>query len=54
MITSYFNVDVGELSPEVATEIKALREVVDNANKSVQKRSDELLSSVINKAVGFG
>lgn len=54
LITSYFNVDVDELSSEVATEIKALREVVDNANKSVQKRSDELLSFVINKAVGFG
>ena len=27
---------------------------MDNANKSVQKRSDELLSFVINKAVGFG
>ena len=54
LITSYFSVNVDELSSEVATEIKALREVVDNANKTVQKQSDELLSSVVNKAVGFG
>ena len=54
LITSYFSVDVDELSSEVATEIKTLREVVDIANKTVQKRSDELLSSVVNKAVGFG
>lgn len=54
LISSYFSVNVDELSSEISSEIKTLREVVDNANKTVQKRSDELLSSVVNKAVGFG
>lgn len=54
LISSYFSVNVDELSSEVSTEIKALREVVGKANEDVQKRSDELLSSIVNKAVGFG
>lgn len=54
LISSYFSVNVDELSSEVAAEIKDLRAVVNKANEDVQKRSDELLSYVVNKAVGFG
>lgn len=43
LITSYFSVNIDELTSDIATEIKMLRKVVDDANKTVQKRSDELL-----------
>ena len=54
LITNYFSVNVDELNSDVATEIKNLRKIVEEANKTVQKHSNELLSSVVNKAVGFG
>ena len=54
LISSYFSVNIDELSSEISTEIKTLREVVDNANKTVQERSDKILSYVVDSAVGFG
>ena len=54
LITNYFSVNVDELASDVSAEIKTLRKVVEDANKTVQRRSDELLSSVVNKAIGFG
>jgi predicted ATP-dependent endonuclease of OLD family len=43
-----------DLDLDVAEEIKRLRQIVENANKNVQKQSDEILSSVVNNAIGFG
>lgn len=54
LITSYFNANIDEIDSAVSTEIKILRKVVEDANKNIQKQSDALLSSVVNKAVGFG
>lgn len=54
LITSFFDVGEEELDPAVADEVKKLRKLVEAANKNVQKDSDEILSSVVNNAVGFG
>lgn len=54
LISNYFNMNEEELDPSVAAEILELRSVVESANKHVQKRSDEILSSVVNSSIGFG
>jgi putative ATP-dependent endonuclease of OLD family len=54
LITGYFNVEEDDLDPDVKKEIKELKKVVEDANKNVQKQSDDLLSKVVQKAVGFG
>ncbi|NBK99662.1 MAG: ATP-dependent endonuclease, partial [Erysipelotrichia bacterium] len=51
---NYFDISEDELDATVAGEVKKLREIVGKANKDVQKRSDNLLSAIISKAVGFG
>ena len=43
-----------ELDPSVAEEIKELRRIVEDANKGVQRKSDELLGTVVSNAIGFG
>lgn len=54
LITNFFNVNEDDLDPTVAKEICELRRIVEEANKNVQKQSDTLLSSVVQKAIGFG
>lgn len=54
LISSFFDVNEEELDHKVATEIIKLRQIVENANKDVQKRSNEILSSVVSNAIGFG
>ncbi|MCM1438012.1 MAG: AAA family ATPase [Roseburia sp.] len=54
VIASLFTTKEEDLSPDVVEEVKKLRKVVEDANKDVQKNSDVLLSSIINKAIGFG
>lgn len=54
LITSFFDMKEEDLDPKVSTEVKELRKIVEAANKEVQKRSDSLLSSVVNNAIGFG
>ena len=54
LITGYFNVEEDDLDPDVKKEIKELKKVVEDANKNVQKQSDDLLSKAVQKAVGFG
>ena len=54
LITSFFNTNEDDLDPEVAEEIKRLRDIVYDANKKVQKQSDEILSAVVDNAIGFG
>lgn len=43
-----------DLDSNIATKIKELREIVDDANKTIQKQSDEILSAVVNSSIGFG
>lgn len=54
LISSYFSVDVDNLDPKVVDEVKELRKTVEEANLKIQRQSNELLGSIVNKAVGFG
>lgn len=54
LITEFFDSSASELGPEVARMMKDLHDVVGSANKEVQGKSDEVLSSLVNEAVGFG
>lgn len=54
LITKYFDVDINTLDPKVAKDVQALRSTVNEANLAVQERSDKILSSLVNDAIGFG
>ena len=54
LISSYFSVDIENLDPEVVEEVKELRKTVEKANVDIQRKSNELLGNIVNKAVGFG
>jgi len=54
LITSFFDMSEDDLDPRVSEEVKTLRKIVEDANKDVQKRSDAILSSVVNSSIGFG
>lgn len=54
LISDFFDTNEDELDPSVAETVIKLRDIVKNANKSVQKQSDDLLSTLISNAVGFG
>ena len=54
LISSYFSVDIENLDPKVVDEVKELRKTVEEANVKIQRQSNELLGSIVNKAVGFG
>ena len=54
LISDFFDMSEEELDSAVAEEIKNLRKIVETANKDIQKKSDEILSSVVNTSIGFG
>lgn len=54
IITGLFAAKEEDLDPNVVEEVKNLRKIVEDANKDVQKNSDILLASIINKSIGFG
>lgn len=54
LISSYFSVDIENLDPKVAEEVKILRKTVEDANVTLQRQSNELLGTIVNRAVGFG
>lgn len=54
LISSYFDVDEADLDPSVSKEVINLRRIIENANREIQKQSDEILSSIVNSSVGFG
>lgn len=54
LISSFFDTSEADLDADVADEIKRLRTIVGNANRDVQKQSDEILSAVVNNSIGFG
>lgn len=54
LISSYFSVDIKNLDPKIAADVLKLRETVEEANKSIQRESSNLLSSIVGKAIGFG
>lgn len=54
VINNFFKVDIKTLDPEVAINIQKLRETVEKANKEVQRKTNDILSNLINKTIGFG
>lgn len=54
LISDFFNPSDDELDPVIIEKVKELRQVIEYANKSVQHKSDEILSDIVNKAIGFG
>ena len=43
-----------ELDPSITKKVKELRSIVENANESVQQKSNEILSILVSSSVGFG
>ena len=54
LISEFFDVSEKELDPSIATKVKELRAIVEYASKSVQLQSDEILSTLVSNAIGFG
>ena len=52
--TSFFDMREEDLDPNISTKIKELRTLIGEANKNIQKQSDEILSAVVNNSIGFG
>lgn len=54
LISNFFDVNEEDLDPSVAAEVINLRQIIEEANKSLQKQSNEILSSIVSSAIGFG
>ena len=54
LISSFFDMHEDDLDPSVSEKIIELRDIVNGANKDVQKHSDEILSYIVNSSIGFG
>ncbi len=54
LISEFFDISEEELDPTIADKVKELRVVVEDASKSVQQQSDEILSALVSSAIGFG
>lgn len=54
LISSYFSMDTENIDPKISLEVEKLRTTVEEANKEMQRKSSALLSSIVNKAIGFG
>ena len=54
LISSYFDISENELDSKIAEEVISLRKMIETANQEVQKKSNTLLSKVVNDAIGFG
>lgn len=54
LITSYFKLETGFLDSKLQSKIEELLQKIDNANKRVQKESENILGELIEKSIGFG
>lgn len=54
LITSYFKLETSCLDPKLQSKIEELLQTIDNANKKVQKKSENILGELIEKSIGFG
>ena len=54
LITTFFEVKEDELDPKVSEQVVKLRQIISEANKDVQRQSDSLLSSIVNKDIKDG
>lgn len=54
LISDFFEADEEEFSDDINAKIYELRNVVSSANKTIQEKSDSILSKLIDNTVGFG
>ena len=54
IIYNYFNSDKENIDPQIKSTIEELRNLVENANKDIQQKTNSLLTNLINKTIGFG
>ncbi len=54
LISDFFDLGEDELDSSVVEKVKELRTIVADANKNVQKQSDDILSTLVSNSVGFG
>lgn len=54
LISGYFSKDIEDIDPKISMEVERLRSTVETANKEIQRESSAILSSIVDKAVGFG
>lgn len=54
LITSYFKLETSFLDPKLQSKIEELLQIIDKANKKVQKESENILGELIEKSIGFG
>ena len=54
LISSFFELNVENFSPDIVDGVKRLRQIVSDANEDVQKNSNKILSFIVNNSIGFG
>jgi len=54
LISDFFDMSEDELDPSVVEKVKELRTIVEDANKTVQHKSNSILSELVSSSVGFG
>lgn len=54
LISEFFEMNEEELDPKIAETVKELRNIVEEANKKLQRDSDRILSTLVSDSVGFG
>lgn len=54
LINSYFSMDIEKIDPEIKKEVLNLRNAIDAANMQIQRESSALLSTIVEKSIGFG
>lgn len=54
LINDFFTMNEDDLDPNVSNKVKELKKAIADANKKVQQSTDNILSELVSKAVGFG
>lgn len=54
LISNFFNITDDALDPGVSIKINELKSVINNVTQEVQRKSDAILSTVVQNSVGFG
>lgn len=54
LISEYFETNEDELDPRIVEQVILLRNLVEDNSRTIQQKSDEILSELVSNAVGFG
>jgi putative ATP-dependent endonuclease of the OLD family len=54
ILSKVFQTDIKEENPNVKSEIESLQNMVKTANKDIQRQTNNLLSSIVQKSIDFG